>query len=81
MITYVVGGLALQVTLPRWTKHPKRRGPLPFFTQGAIWDSCCFPIWPAVTSFLWPPPKYMEHAALDDFHKRFKTVDVQVGKQ
>jgi hypothetical protein len=81
LITYVVGSLALQITLPRWTKHLRKQGRLPSFNQGPIWDDACIPIWPGVHTARWPPPKYLDHAALEDFQKRFRTVNVPTSHE
>jgi len=39
VITYMVGAFVFQFTCPKWTKLTRRRPPLPFITQAAVWDS------------------------------------------
>jgi hypothetical protein len=74
-ITYSLGAFVLQLTLPRWTKYRRPRN-VPFITQATYWDVASTPIWPNVPTAVWPPTKYLDYSALENFVERFRTVAV-----
>lgn len=73
VITYVAQAFVLQLTFPRWRKR-KQPTVLPVFTQADVWDVASVPIWPDVHHATWPPLKYLNGAALQDFRHRLETV-------
>ena len=77
VFTYMVGFFALQLTYPKWTKHPRRRPSLPSITQAAIWDSGAVPIWPNIDAATWPPAKYISDDLLDTFLERFRHMHLE----
>lgn len=76
VITYMVGHFAFQLTYPRWTERTRRRAPIPLITQARFWDEGSVLIWPNPMRPVWPPPKYLNRAALEDFRKRFRKLRV-----
>ena len=78
-LTYMVGHLAFQMTLPIWTKRG-RPSPGPRLTQSSSWDKAAVPIWPDVVTTTWPPPQYLDREGLKAFNRRFRNLKEPVRR-